>query len=77
VLGLFDPNPTAMSKLRHTFPAASHLPNLDHLSKLGADLAIVASPPRFHAEQTIQSLRFGLSVLCENPWQQPQPKARR
>ncbi|MEX0599317.1 MAG: Gfo/Idh/MocA family oxidoreductase, partial [Rhodothermales bacterium] len=34
---------------------------------LGADLAIVATPPRYHAAHTKAALEAGLSVLCEKP----------
>jgi predicted dehydrogenase len=33
----------------------------------GAELAIVASPPAFHARQTMAALASGLAVLCEKP----------
>ena len=36
-------------------------------ASVAEDLVIVASPPRFHAEQSINALKAGASVLCEKP----------
>lgn len=67
VVGLVDPDPAALAALGKAFPDAVRHENLSSLSGLGADIAIVASPPSFHADQTIQAHRSGLSVLCEKP----------
>jgi predicted dehydrogenase len=67
VVGLFDPSPDNAARLKRVFPEASRHDGLGQLSKTDAELAIVASPPRYHAEQTIQLLQAGLSVLCEKP----------
>jgi predicted dehydrogenase len=67
VKALFDPNPKNMVQLGQSFPTATQLQDLTQLSRLGIGLAIIASPPRYHAEQAIQALQSGLSVLCEKP----------
>src|SRR3989304_3336253 len=67
VTNLVEPNPDSLAQLQKHFPQASPVNNLAELSKLSFDLAIIASPPRHHAEQTIQLLRTGVAVLCEKP----------
>jgi predicted dehydrogenase len=67
VVALFDPSPESVARLNRVLPQATCLQSLDQLSHSGAELAIIASPPRYHAEQTIQALEAGLAVLCEKP----------
>jgi predicted dehydrogenase len=67
VAALFDPNPAGVAQLGAIFPDASRLDTLTALSGTDAELVIIASPPRYHAAQTIQALQAGLSVLCEKP----------
>ena len=67
VTGLFDPDRTARAAIARTFPGAQVASELDALLERKPDLVIVASPPRFHAEQTIRALEAGCSVLCEKP----------
>lgn len=67
VQALFDPNPERVNLLNKHFPTAVPVEKLADLMAIGADLAIVASPPRYHAEQTIQLLNSGIPVLCEKP----------
>lgn len=67
VEALFDPNPERVVLLRRAFPAARRIDALAALTERDLDLAIIASPPRYHAAQTIQALQGGLSVLCEKP----------
>jgi predicted dehydrogenase len=67
VVALFDPEAKRASKLRLAFPEASVLTSLERVTGDDIDLAIVASPPRFHAKQTIELLSRGAAVLCEKP----------
>jgi predicted dehydrogenase len=67
VVSLFDPQTASAGRVQAEFPAASIMPHIDAIAPTGADLAIVASPARFHAAQAIQLLSAGVSVLCEKP----------
>ena len=67
VKALFDPNPERVAKIHQSFPHAHHVKDFNELSNMNIDLVIVASPPKFHAEQTISLLKSGHSVLCEKP----------
>jgi len=64
---LVEPNAESSRRLETAFPSARVHRDATALSGATIDLAIVASPPRFHAEQTIRLLREGISVLCEKP----------
>ena len=45
-----------------------HFPNLDEaLEKMKPDLTVIASPTKFHAEQTIASFKHGSDVFCDKP----------
>jgi predicted dehydrogenase len=67
VCALLDPEPGRLVKLKERFGAAAAIRDLDEARKLDAELAIVASPPRFHAQQAMQLLERGIAVLCEKP----------
>lgn len=67
VRALFDPNTENVAQIRQAFPTAAEVREFGDLAGLGLDLAIVASPPHYHAGQTIQLLQSGLHVLCEKP----------
>src|SRR5438105_2740458 len=67
VAALFDPNSNRTAKLQHFFPASAAVATFAEFVALRPDLAIVASPPRHHAEQTCALLRAGSGVLCEKP----------
>lgn len=64
---LTDPDPRALGELRAVFPAATASVEESAAIGAGLELAIVASPPRFHAEPTVRLLRAGTAVLCEKP----------
>jgi predicted dehydrogenase len=67
VTALFDPNPANMAELHRAFAASVQLQDFDDLAGLNLDLAIIASPPQFHARQSIRLLQSGVPVLCEKP----------
>ncbi|HSH94916.1 MAG TPA: Gfo/Idh/MocA family oxidoreductase [Roseimicrobium sp.] len=67
VVGVFDPARERVDALLPAFPGARGMMHLDELIRLKPDLAIIASPPRFHADQTVALLRAGSHVLCEKP----------
>jgi predicted dehydrogenase len=64
---LVDPDPRRLSIVGATFPSALQLLGLEGYNSEDIDLAVVASPQRFHAEQTIKLLTQGVHVLCEKP----------
>jgi predicted dehydrogenase len=67
VIGLCDPSPARLDILHSFFPDATRSSSLDSLLSLKPTLAIVASPPRFHAHQVETLLQAGTNVLCEKP----------
>ncbi len=67
VKALFDLDRQNMAGIQKLFPKAFCASSMDQLQDFDVDLAIVASPPPFHAEQTIQLLHAGIDVLCEKP----------
>lgn len=74
---LFDPDEAMLDRLRRTFPAAAYLTALTEICDTNTDLAIIASPVCCHAEQAIQLLGQGLTVLCEKPMAGSVAEARR
>ena len=67
VVQLFDPVAANREALGRTFPQSSGKERFTGEGLGAEDLVIVASPPRFHAEQSINALKAGASVLCEKP----------
>jgi len=67
VVALVDPDAESLHRFGSHFPQARCLPDVSGLSDCAVELAIVASPPRFHASQTIDLLGRGISILCEKP----------
>lgn len=67
VAGLVDPSESARSQLKKTFPHAHSFSHLQDCSLDPSTLVVVASPPKWHAEQTIFALEQGAAVLCEKP----------
>jgi myo-inositol 2-dehydrogenase / D-chiro-inositol 1-dehydrogenase len=64
---LFDPSPSRVAAAAAVFPNAACPSSLDALTPAGVDLAVIASPAQFHAEQTVRLLEAGVAVLCEKP----------
>jgi predicted dehydrogenase len=69
VRGLFDPDQENRKTLAGIFPAARTYNEFaqEHSATCPLDLAILASPPRYHCDQSIKAMRAGMSVLCEKP----------
>jgi len=65
VRGLVDPSPERLRVMANFFPNAARVRDVAGLRKI--ELAIVASPPSFHAAQALQALEAGMDVLCEKP----------
>jgi predicted dehydrogenase len=67
VNAVVDPNPTALAKIGRAFPRARAAGSATDVSLPRGSLAIIASPPRFHASQAIAAIGKGWHVLCEKP----------
>jgi predicted dehydrogenase len=67
VSALVDPGEPQRSFLHAIFPRASAYSELKDCAVDSSMLVIIASPPKWHAEQTIFALRRGAAVLCEKP----------
>ncbi len=67
VSALFDPEGKNMRQVGAKIPGAALARTFEELLQMEVALVIVASPPQYHAGQTIQALRAGKAVLCEKP----------
>ena len=67
VEGLIDPGERQRRAMQQIFPASAVYDDLAECPLGTGTLAIVASPPRFHAENSIHALSHGAAVLCEKP----------
>ena len=62
-----DPASRQREELLRRFPGATGQMSASDLSCSDLDLALIASPARFHAKQTIDLLESGCPVFCEKP----------
>ena len=67
VHALVDPMTAARGVLARAFPRAIQADALDKVSAPADSLVIIATPPRFHASQTVEAFNRGWHVLCEKP----------
>jgi predicted dehydrogenase len=67
VHALVDPSAKARQLLATAFPHARQLDDLKACDAPANSLAIIATPPRFHAPQTLEAVTRGWHVLCEKP----------
>jgi predicted dehydrogenase len=68
VSAIFDPSAERVAKAGAQLKGAKQFTDFSEFVKSAPQLAIVASPAKFHAEQTIKLLESGASVLCEKPF---------
>jgi predicted dehydrogenase len=64
---LIDPDPRRLSVLGRSFPLAQQLSSENDVHADNVDIALIASPQRYHSEQAIKLLQKGIHVLCEKP----------
>ncbi len=74
---LVDPDEKRRARLGRWFPAARQVGDDAMMAAGEVDLAILASPPRFHAAQAERLLLGGVHVLCEKPMATSGGEARR
>ena len=67
VTAAVDPAPERLTECRNAFGIAGFASLETALAKGGFDLAVIASPTCFHAEQTISAIRGGCHVFCDKP----------
>jgi predicted dehydrogenase len=67
LIALVDPVESARAGLLERFSAAQSVADIEQVEAPEGSLAIVASPPRFHAAHTRAALDRGWHVLCEKP----------
>ncbi|MBC8040441.1 MAG: Gfo/Idh/MocA family oxidoreductase [Opitutaceae bacterium] len=67
VIALVDPVVSARAALRESFPEARSHASLTESDAPRDALAIIASPPRWHAEHTLAAFSRGWHALCEKP----------
>lgn len=67
VAAIVDPSVTARESIATFFPRAGQSASLEQTTAPSGTLAIIASPPGFHAVQTINAFERGWHVLCEKP----------
>jgi predicted dehydrogenase len=76
VAALVDPGKAQRTTLEKFFPGARSFADMSECDLTAFDLVIIASPPKFHAEQTILALQKSVPVLCEKPMAQDSAQAR-
>lgn len=64
---IVDPAVTAREIVARAFPRAGQSASIEQTTAPAGTLAIIASPPGFHAAQTIAAVERGWHVLCEKP----------
>ena len=67
VTALVDPAPPARASLQADFPTAQAAATMEAIDAPRDSLAIIATPPRWHASQAVAALARGWHVLCEKP----------
>lgn len=77
VATLVDPSRAQRARIEEFFPGAHSYADMSECDLSATDLVIIASPPKFHAEQTILALKQSVPVLCEKPMAQDSAQAKK
>ena len=64
---LCDPNPQSIREAIEETGMLRQHQSFDLMLESQPDIVLIASPPQYHAEQTLRSLQAGAHVLCEKP----------
>jgi predicted dehydrogenase len=64
---MVDPSVAARDSISPFFPKAGQAASIEQTTAPAGTLAIIASPPAFHAPQTLAAFERGWHVLCEKP----------
>jgi predicted dehydrogenase len=68
LVAIMEPVPEALERVKPKYPEATPYGSLDQiLADDRVEAVYIASPPRFHCEQTLAACRAGRHVLCEKP----------
>jgi predicted dehydrogenase len=67
VSAIVDPLLPAREVIARSFPRAGQSAAIEQTTAPAGTLAIIATPPGFHAEQSIAAVERGWHVLCEKP----------
>ncbi len=62
-----DPLADNRGHMHSLFPQSASADDIEKTLAVPCDLAVIATPPRFHAEQAIAFLSKGIAVLSEKP----------
>lgn len=67
VCALYDVTPEAIKEAQKLAPKAQVFNSCEELLDYDLDGVVIATPNRFHAEQSIAALDRGLAVFCQKP----------
>lgn len=62
-----DPDPARLAEAEKTFGAVKLYADILEVPCETIDLAVIASPTKFHCEQTVHFLKNGVDVFCDKP----------
>lgn len=67
IRALYDATPAAVKEAKELAPEATVFSSFEELLDSDLDGVVIATPNRFHAEQSIAALNRSLAVFCQKP----------